>query len=302
MKIRYGPDGVHLFNRENGLNILLDEIKPSKLKWSKAPRNISIALTNACDLECPFCYAPKYSARLNSTELVAWLKELDKHGCLGVGFGGGEPTLYKDLPELCYQIREETELAISMTTHSHRLNDRLLQELNNNLDFIRISMDGIGSTYERIRKRPFDNLLELFERLRSDFQFGINYVVNAETVKDLDEAIEVAERFSANEFLLLPEISFGRGSGIDGNSYKKLKDWINGYSNSIPLVISEGTMEGITVCNPFSNEEDIEGYAHIDASGRLKTNSYSTEGIKIENKDIMSALDSLTMKMKEEIL
>lgn len=63
VKLRVGPDGLHLFDRRTGLNMLFDEIEAPEEQWSRAPRQVSIALTNACDLACSFCYAPKNGRR-----------------------------------------------------------------------------------------------------------------------------------------------------------------------------------------------------------------------------------------------
>ncbi len=41
---------MHFFNRKTGINVLVDEFKPPFSLWSTAPRQVSIALTNACDL------------------------------------------------------------------------------------------------------------------------------------------------------------------------------------------------------------------------------------------------------------
>ena len=145
-KVRVGPAGLHLFNRSTGLNVLLDEFTPPQDMWSLAPRQVSIALTNACDLKCPHCYAPKKPATLKYDKLIKWLDNLDRNGCIGVGFGGGEPTIYPKLKEICAFTTRETGLAVSMTTHGHRLSDQLLSELAGNVHFVRVSMDGIGST------------------------------------------------------------------------------------------------------------------------------------------------------------
>jgi hypothetical protein len=89
--IRAGSTGIHLFDRQSGTNILCDEVIVPPSLWSRCPRQVSIALTNACDLRCAFCYAPKISAGLDNTIVSRWLVELSDHGCLGVGFGGGDP-------------------------------------------------------------------------------------------------------------------------------------------------------------------------------------------------------------------
>jgi len=112
MKFRIGPNGVHLFDRLSGLNVLLDELHPKEKLWSTAPRQVSIALTNVCDLHCRYCYAPKHKASLHTNRVLDWLKELDTKGCLGIGFGGGEPTLHPDFVNICKRVASETRLAV----------------------------------------------------------------------------------------------------------------------------------------------------------------------------------------------
>ena len=141
LKVRPGPSGVHLFDRTTGLNVLLDEVQVSPSSWASAPRQVSIALTNACDLACPHCYAPKNPAALNFQRVAAWLRELDANGCLGVGFGGGEPTLYRRFAELCRYAARETGLAVTFTTHAHHLDDELVADLTGSVHFVRVSMD-----------------------------------------------------------------------------------------------------------------------------------------------------------------
>lgn len=88
-KLRGGPAGLHAFNRATGLNILSEEISVPTALWSRAPRHVSIALTNRCDLACAHCFAPKSRDELRFDSVTRWLAELDANGTLGVGFGGG---------------------------------------------------------------------------------------------------------------------------------------------------------------------------------------------------------------------
>ena len=177
MKVRRDANGVHLFDRRSGLNVLLDEIEVPLHERAWAPRFVSIALTNACDLQCRFCYAPKHVARLDVDAVVAWAIELDEGGCLGLGFGGGEPTLHSDFAELCRRVTNETQLAVSFTTHGHRITEELARQLKGAVHFVRVSMDGIGGTYERIRGRSFATLLDKLRLVHAIAPFGINYVV-----------------------------------------------------------------------------------------------------------------------------
>lgn len=299
--MRMGSSGIHLFSRASGTNLLLDEFIPPEEAWAAAPRQVSIALTNACDLACSYCFAPKVPATLAFDSLASWLHELDVNGALGVGFGGGEPTLYPRLTELCSYAAEKTDLAITMTTHAHRLSDRLLNDLAGTLHFIRVSMDGIGRTYESIRNRSFDGLLERISAIKRVALFGINFVVNSKTIGDLDHAVHLATDLGASQFLLLPEEPADPGSGIDYVTMIRLRKWVNGYRGSIPLAVSEGDNEGFPTCDPLSAESGLAAFAHIDASGIIKRTSFDQSGISIQENGVIAALDKLKKIKQEEI-
>ena len=293
LKLRTGPDGVLLFNRYTGVNILVEEIQMPPELWDMAPRHFSIALTNACDLDCYHCFAPKHPARLNVSQIIAWLEELDAHGCLGVGFGGGEPMLYRELPEVSRYVAKETKMAVSLTTHGHRIDDRLAADLKGNVHFIRVSMDGVGATYEKIRKRPFSLLLRQLELIREIAPFGINYLVNQMTFPEIDEAVALAAEIGATEFLLLPEQPTKRSSGIDSYTKQALSRWVESYDGPVPLTVSEAGSEGLPTVNPLPKETGLRAYAHIDASGILKRSSYDTYGVPIGAGGVMEALELL---------
>lgn len=299
LKVRVGAAGLHFFNRKTGINLLVDEIELPSCLWSAAPSQISIALTNACDLVCPHCYAPKNPAVLNFERLTSWLTDLDANGCIGVGFGGGEPTLYPRLAELCLYTAEKTGLAVTMTTHAHHLSDRLLKELSGNVHFIRVSMDGVKATYESIRGRSFASLIQRIKALSKIVSFGINFVVNSRTIDDLDKAIELAEEFGCSEFLLLPEEATLRTGGIDSDTRRILQEWVASYRGGIPLAVSESGADGLPICNPLIAETGLDAFAHIDASGILKQTSYSTDGVQIIEDGVMPALRKLATSNQE---
>ncbi|MAS87832.1 MAG: radical SAM protein [Micavibrio sp.] len=295
-KCRHGPDGLHLFNRRTGANVLINEIEIPVKSWSKAPRQVSIALTNTCDLSCSHCYAPKHKARLDFDLLTSWLRTLDFNGCMGIGFGGGEPTLYPKFAELCEFAANETSLAVTMTTHGHRLDESLINKISGRMHFVRVSMDGVGATYESIRNRSFDSLVNKIKLLKKVSPFGINFVVNSTTIKELDEAAQIADDLGAAELLLLPEVPVGKGVGIDKETEADMQKWVQNYQGSVRLAISETHTAGIPVCEPFEKETGISAYAHIDANGTLKRNSFGQDGILIEGDNIMDALQALREK------
>jgi hypothetical protein len=293
-KCRTGPAGLHLFNRATGVNLLLDEIAISPLQYSRAPRQVSVALTNRCDLACKHCYAPKSPADLPFANVTHWLAELDAHGALGVGFGGGEPTLYPKFVDICEYATHHTQLAVSFTTHGHHIDDVLANRLRGNTHFIRVSMDGVGATYEMIRRRSFPQLLTRLHTIRSISRFGVNVVINEHTLRDLDQVAKISADAGACEILLLPQISVGGVPPASVETIKGLQRWVGGYDGPLNLSISEASAEGFPFCDPLVLERGLRAYAHIDASGVLKPSSYSSSGVKIDQAGILSALDNLT--------
>jgi MoaA/NifB/PqqE/SkfB family radical SAM enzyme len=149
------------------------------------------------------------AARLEARQTLSWVEELYDAGALGVGFGGGEPLAHPKFAWLCRQISERTGLAVSFTTHAHRITQQLAAELAGSVHFIRASMDGTGSTYEQLRGRSFNSFREKLKLIATIAPFGINVVVNDLTVTQLDEMAEFATAVGASELLLLPEQPVG---------------------------------------------------------------------------------------------
>ena len=236
---------------------------------------------------------PEHAAQLKAEQVIEWLKDLDRNGCLGVGFGGGEPTLHRDFAALCKFAATNTGLAVTFTTHAHRLNDRIKADLQGYVHFVRVSMDGVGSTYETLRGKSFIQFLRQLETIRALAPFGINFVVNALTFPDIDRAIQLALESGATEFLLLPERRTHAASGIDHNTREALRTWVRSFRGNIRLSVSEIDAAGLPIYNPLPGEKGLRSYAHIDASGILKRSSFEPTGVPIGSNGISRALTTL---------
>jgi pyruvate-formate lyase-activating enzyme len=293
LKVRAGPDGVHWFDRRTGENFLIDEVLVPSSEWSVAPRQVSIALTNACDLECPFCYAPKQQARLRYEDVAGWLQEFDSAGCFGVGFGGGEPTLHPEFARLCKFASQQTGLAVTFTTHAHYLDRELAAELKGHIHFTRVSMDGVGATYESFRGKTFKQFRDQLQLVQALAPFGINFVVNAATLPEIDAAVTIAIESGAAEFLLLPERPTQKRPGIAECTRAELRAWVRTARPGIRLAISEADSDGFPICAPLAKERGLRSYAHIDASGSLKRSSFDTTGTLIRATGVLHALEQL---------
>jgi pyruvate-formate lyase-activating enzyme len=292
-KIRLSRHGAHWFDRTSGLNILLDDVEVPRERWSQTPRYVSIALTNACELRCPFCYAPKIPGRLETDDVLSWVEELDRAGTLGVGFGGGEPTAHPDFVRICVQTARRTTMAVTFTTHAHRMNSELAAALRGSVHFVRMSMDGLGETYERIRGRTFEAFRRQADIVASVAPFGFNVVVNDMTVGELDAVAAFADEAGAAELLLLPEQPVRDRPGISDSASRRLAEWISNATPGIRLAISQaGAPDGIPLADPYPDELPLDGHAHVDARGILKAHSFAVNGVPVKT-SILEAFDRL---------
>jgi Radical SAM superfamily len=298
-KQRFSAAGVHLFDRSTGLNVLLDEIAVPAALHARAPRQISIALTNRCDLACAHCYAPKSRDELRFDVITRWLAELDAAGTLGIGFGGGEPTLHPEFVKFCQYAGHETRLSVSFTTHGHHVDKELADYLRGSVHFIRVSMDGVGATYESIRRRSFTELLARLRDVRSISRFGVNVVVNDRTLPELDEVAQVSMDAGACELLLLPQMPVRTVPAIAAGSFRGLRRWVDSYKGPLKLCINESSAEGFPTCDPLFEERGLRAYAHIDASGMLKASSYADVGVQLGEAGVLQALSQLVQDLAE---
>ena len=291
VKYRFGSEGLHFFDRTTGLNILFDEIRNTCNPQSLAPKFVAFAITNACDLACSYCYADKRPDNLQFEKIMGWLQDLDAFGSFGVGFGGGEPTLYPQFEQLCKEVFSRTKLSISFTTHGHHLTPQFFYALQDSVHFVRISMDGVASTYEELRGRSFDKFLEKLRLLSENVPFGINVVINEKTVLELDRIYQVASDFGARELLFLPQRANLTHDAATCKTMQTLGEWIARYKGHISLLTNQ-VINGVeTICwqNQFPDQE----YAFISARGILKRTSYSENGIDLSDFTLPEAFIAL---------
>ncbi len=291
MKLRCESRGLHFYDRVSGYHVLLDEQPVPRELWSPAPSLVSIAVTNVCDLACEFCYAPKSTHHLASDDLLRWCKELDALGTLEVAFGGGEPTLYRELPELCAAIWQETGLGISITTHGHHLTPDLIDRLRGNVSIIRISVDAPEPAYSAIRGRPLSRVERNVEAIDGQISVGVNTVVNGATLEHLDELAPLVKRWQATDWLLLPEIRGGRFT-LTSDEWTRLSDWLTANVGHFPLNVTYDARPHLR-CPFLFDEEPDQDYVHISADGYLRLCSYERGGVPLKGKALNDALDEL---------
>jgi hypothetical protein len=106
-----------LFDPASGLSIRVDSENTRGLV-RRAPRVVLFALSNACNIDCGFCSRDVDDrSRWEMNDAFALLERLSDEGTLEVAFGGGEPLAHAGFDGLLARLREETPLAVHVTTN-----------------------------------------------------------------------------------------------------------------------------------------------------------------------------------------
>lgn len=135
---------------------------------SEYPLLVDIELASICNLTCPMCYTitDEFKQQVNTTRM-----DFDLYKRIIDEIGGkvpairlslrGEPTLHTKIVECIEYAKAHGIKEVSMLTHGGKLTLPYFEKIARaGIDWITISVDGVGETYERIRKPiKFDDLL-----------------------------------------------------------------------------------------------------------------------------------------------
>lgn len=166
---------ILFFDRRTGINVLVTSEDTKDIRRA-APRQIQVALTNACNKTCDFCYRPlEAKSRWTFDELVDLAKRAAEWGVLEIAFGGGEPTIFPRFAELLQTIWKETPICPNFTTNGLKLTAELLRSIRGSYGQLQLSVYDEDDT---------NGIIDLL--VREQANFGLNYLVTPARVRTLE--------------------------------------------------------------------------------------------------------------------
>lgn len=105
-----------------------------RLGYIKLPILSEVALTYACNIKCRFCYAActqKTDENQLDTEGFKKILDIIRYDAEvpSVSFTGGEPTIYKDLPELIHYASKQNKMRVNLITNGTLITPKMAKEL-----------------------------------------------------------------------------------------------------------------------------------------------------------------------------
>lgn len=168
------------------------------------PYGLLAELTHRCPLGCPYCSNPlELAARADELPAEAWVRVLAQAAQLGVvqvGFSGGEPLLYRDLPRLVSAARSES-LYSNLITSGVGLDLERARELRGEgLDAVQISLQADEAALgDEIAGAPVHASKLAAARAvgQAGLPLGMNVVLHRRNIDRLDAIIALAESLGA---------------------------------------------------------------------------------------------------------
>lgn len=164
----------------------------NRFKWHFYPRlgyvarfpdHVDVELASTCDMKCPMCYTTteiykeSVSRRLMRPELFKKvIDECARYGVYSIRLSlRGEPFLHKNIVELIRYAKEKGIQEVATLTNGLRLNpDLFIEVMKAGLDWLTISFDGMGETYNHIRApAKFEEAVEkikAYSRIKRQYQ------------------------------------------------------------------------------------------------------------------------------------
>jgi MoaA/NifB/PqqE/SkfB family radical SAM enzyme len=146
-------------------------------------------LFDNCNVQCNMCDCwtlpksrPKYDQYL---QVLVALKELQPQS---IRFTGGEPLLFRRLPELI-AVASAGGTRVSVITNGRLIVRRLQDLVLSGCDEVVMSLDAVGSTHDSVRGVPglFDECIKGIESLAAlRCHYGVNTVVQQQTVDGIE--------------------------------------------------------------------------------------------------------------------
>jgi MoaA/NifB/PqqE/SkfB family radical SAM enzyme len=158
-------------------------------------RRLYLQLLYRCNFECLHCFHGerlRHSAAFTAAQACNLIGRMQReYATEEVVLLGGEPFVYKDLPRVTRYAKHTLGLKVEICTNGYRIG-RQLREIAPCIDLLRISLEGIGATNDRIRNAgSYDAAMESIALANTlGVPTGATLTVNR---YNIDEVVHLAE-------------------------------------------------------------------------------------------------------------
>jgi Fe-coproporphyrin III synthase len=234
-------------------------------------RMLYLQLLYRCNFECLHCFHGerlKHADNFTVEQAISLIRLLrNDYGTEAVTLLGGEPFVYRDLPEVVRYAKQELGLRVEICTNGYRI-ERRLTEIAPHLDLLRISLEGIGTTNDRIRKSGSDqgalSALSLARDLR--VRTGATMTVTAGNIAEVLPLARTLQGLGVQQLKLHCLRPVGHAANhpellvTDPTAYSRLREQLQDADLAIDVIADEDLSAGSVPgsCLPTTGARQID--------------------------------------------
>jgi len=208
-----GPDGTVMAEEPirsavealAGQGVLEPDDSPhlAKRTTNTGPFNVTIQITEACNLRCGHCHNDRESpSKMTLSRFEDLVHELREMSVFSVNISGGEPTLHSGIVQMIRDV-DALGMQVTMSTNASMLSEDLVSRLAGaGLHRVQISLDAASAEKHdaaRGAKGSFDRMLRGITCLQ---HHGIEYMfvttLTNQTVREYEDTIDLAFKWRAS--------------------------------------------------------------------------------------------------------
>jgi radical SAM protein with 4Fe4S-binding SPASM domain len=174
------------------------------------------AITDGCNLRCPYCYASSEKplpGELSTAQSLDLVDQAAEMGATTIIFTGGEPMLRKDLFQIVEHARSRGLAANIITNATMIRKPETAERMASLFGLVTVSIDG-GTAEIHERTRGKGTFAKTANALRLLNEAGvvpvINHVVTTDNVSHLDSMAEFISDFQVRRVRLMQHSNLGR--------------------------------------------------------------------------------------------
>lgn len=234
-------------------------------------RMLYLQLLYRCNFECLHCFHGerlKHSDAFTAEEAVKLLRLMrDQYSTEAVTLLGGEPFVYKDLAQVVRYAKQELSLQVEICTNGYRI-ERRLTEIAPDLDLLRVSLEGIAGSNDRIRKRgSYQSALSALSLARElGVRTGATMTVTSQTIDEVLPLARTLQDYGVAQLKLHCLRPVGNAAThpellvTDPAAYARLREQLQVTKLSIEVIVDEDLSEhgAPKICAPAGGPREIE--------------------------------------------
>jgi heme d1 biosynthesis radical SAM protein NirJ len=181
-------------------------------------------LIRRCNLTCKHCYSISgdvdFPGELSTPEVFRVMDDLKAFRVPVLILSGGEPLMRRDIFEISERAKA-MKFYVGLSSNGTLVDAPLADRIRDvGYDYVGISLDGIGGTHDRFRRKvgAYDEALNGLRLLRDrGIKVGVRFTMTEDNATELPRMLDLVEREGFHKFYLSHLVYAGRGNKNRGD-------------------------------------------------------------------------------------